>query len=149
MMKRVTIFLILVALSTVVQAGPKEDAIAAYDSFFVSFTNGNQDKIAGLFAPDAMFYGTSSTELVTSPEGVKAYFTRALVGPAVVKATQLSKTALLLSNDVVAISGTWQAERTIDGKIVINGPLRNTVVLHRRGDRWLIVQFHNSLTPKP
>jgi ketosteroid isomerase-like protein len=33
--------------------------------------------------------------------------------------------------------------------MVTAGPARNTVVMQRRGDRWLIVQFHNSPTPKP
>ena len=50
---------------------------------------------------------------------------------------------------VVVISGKWQSERTTDGKMVTAGPNRNTVALHKRGDRWLIVQFHNSPTPKP
>ncbi|MSQ60072.1 MAG: hypothetical protein EXR36_10630 [Betaproteobacteria bacterium] len=29
-----------------------------------------------------------------------------------------------------------------------NGPSRNTSVMHKRGDRWYIVQFHNSWKPK-
>jgi ketosteroid isomerase-like protein len=33
--------------------------------------------------------------------------------------------------------------------MVTAGPSRNTVVMQKRGDRWLIVQFHNSPTPKP
>jgi len=56
---------------------------------------------------------------------------------------------LVLSDSVVAISGKWQSERTIDGKMNTRGPARNTVVMHKRGDRWLIAQFHNSPTPKP
>lgn len=131
------------------QAGPREDAQAAYDGFFAAFTTGNHEKMAGLFAPDALFFGTSSPELVTSNEGVRGYFQRALAGPAVVKATPLGNTALALSDDVVIISGKWQSERTTDGKMVTAGPARNTVVMHKRGGRWMIVQFHNSPTPKP
>ena len=33
-----------------------------------------------LFAPDALFYGTGSSELVTTPEGIREYFVRALSG---------------------------------------------------------------------
>ena len=66
-----------------------------------------------------------------------------------VKARPFEQTALQLSDTVVAISGKWQSERTLDGKMVTAGPSRNTVVMQKRGDRWLIVQFHNSPTPKP
>ena len=144
--------LLLIALvgSTLAQAGPKEDALAAYESFFRSFTTGNQDQLAALFAPDALFYGTGSAEVVTTPEGVIAYFTRALSATrGEVKARPFESKALVLSDSVVAISGKWQSERTLDGKMVTAGPSRVTVVLQKRGDKWLIVQFHNSPTPKP
>ena len=131
-------------------AGPKEDALAAYQKFFEFFTTDNHDQIAALFAPDALFYGTGSTEVVTTKEGIREYFVAALTGKrGVVKATPFSQTALVLSENVVAISGKWQSERTLDGKMVTAGPSRNTVVMQRRGNQWLIVQFHNSPTPKP
>jgi ketosteroid isomerase-like protein len=106
--------------------------------------------MAALFAPDALFYGTSSSELVTTPDGVHKYFAAALSGArGELKARAFEPAALQLSDTVVVISGQWQTERTQDGKTVSGAPLRNTVVLHKRGDRWLIVQFHNSPTPKP
>ena len=144
--------LLLAALvwSTSVVAGPQEDALAAYDSFFASFTTGNQEQLAALFAPDALFYGTGSTEVVTSREGVVAYFSAALAATrGDTKATSFERKALVLSDSVVAISGKWQSERTLEGKMVTAGPSRVTVVLQKRGDKWLIVQFHNSPTPKP
>jgi len=131
-------------------AGPKEDALAAYQKFFDAFTTDNQDQIVRLFAPDALFYGTRSTELVTTSEGIRQYFVEALSGKrGSVKATPFEQAALALSDNVVAISGKWQSERTADGKMVTAGPSRNTVVMQKRADRWLIVQFHNSPTPKP
>jgi uncharacterized protein (TIGR02246 family) len=138
-----------IAWSTLVQAGPKEDALAAYDKFFVSFTTGNQAEVAALFAPDALFYGTGSAEVVNTPDGVVAYFTGALSGTrGEVRARQFDNRALVLSDSVVAISGKWQSERTLDGKMETAGPSRVTVVMQKRGDKWLIVQFHNSPTPK-
>ena len=143
-------FLIALAWSTLAQAGPGEDALAAYDKFFTSFTTGNQTQVAALFAPDAMFYGTGTAEVVTSPDGVIAYLTGALSGTrGEVSARPFENKALVLSESVVAISGKWQSERTLDGKMVTAGPSRVTVVLQKRGDKWVIVQFHNSPTPKP
>jgi uncharacterized protein (TIGR02246 family) len=131
-------------------AGPKEDALAAYQKFFEVFTTDNHDQVAALFAPDALFFGTQSAELVTTPEDVRSYFVRALSGTrGVVKARPFEQTALVLSDGVVAISGKWQSERTLEGKMTTAGPSRNTVVMQKRGERWLIVQFHNSPTPKP
>jgi uncharacterized protein (TIGR02246 family) len=133
-----------------VHAGPKEDALSANQKFFDLFTTDNHDQIVRLFAPDALFYGTRSTELVTTPEGIRQYFETALTGKrGSVKATPFGQTALVLSDSVVAISGKWQSERTSDGKMVTAGPSRITVVWQKRDDRWLIVQFHNSPTPKP
>jgi uncharacterized protein (TIGR02246 family) len=131
-------------------AGPKEDALAAYQKFFEAFTTDNHEEVVRLFAPDALFYGTRSTELVATPDGIRQYFVEALTGRrGAVKATPFEQTALVLSDSVVAISGKWQSERTLDGKMVTAGPSRNTAVMQKRGDRWLIVQFHNSPTPKP
>ena len=131
-------------------AGPEEDALAAYQRFFEAFTTDNHDGVAALFAPDALFYGTGSAEVVTTPAGIRRYFERALSGTrGTVKATPFTQKALVLSDTIVAISGKWQSERTLDGKMVTAGPSRNTVVMQRRGDQWLIVQFHNSPTPKP
>ena len=150
MLRKICVLLLLVVTATPVLAGPKEDALAAYQRFFTLFTTDNYEQLTALFAPDALFYGTGSSEVVTSPEGVRKYFVNALSGTrGVVKATPFEQTALALSDNVVVISGKWQSERTLDGKMVTNGPSRNTVVMQKRGDKWLIVQFHNSPTPKP
>lgn len=131
-------------------AGPKEEALAAYQTFFDLFTTDNHDRIVTLFAPDAMFYGTRSTELATTQDEIRQYFVEALTGTrGMVKASSFERTARVLSDSAVAISGKWQSERTSDGKMLTAGPSRITVVMQKRGDRWVIVQFHNSPTPKP
>ena len=77
---RLCLLLIGLVWTTWAQAGPKEEALAAYDQFFTLFTTGNQVQVAALFAPDALFYGTGSADVVTTPEGVTAYFAGALSG---------------------------------------------------------------------
>lgn len=150
MMNRSCFIFFALVWSTLIQAGPKEDALVSYDKFFTSFTTGNQNEVAGLFALDALFYGTGSAEVVTTPEGVIAYFTGALSGTrGDVRARAFDYKALVLSDSIVAVSGKWQSERTLEGKMTTAGPSRVTVLLQKRGDQWLIVQFHNSPTPKP
>ncbi len=149
MIRRLAVPFLLFLTCTPIFAGPKEDALAAYQGFFETFTTDNHDQIVALFAPDALFFGTGSTEVVTTREGIRQYFVGALTGTrGAVKATPFEQVALVLSDSVVAISGKWQSERTQDGKMVTAGPSRNTVVMQKRGGQWLIVQFHNSPTPK-
>jgi hypothetical protein len=112
-----------------IQAGPKEDALAAYEQFFTLFTTGNQIQLAALFAQMRCSMALVLADVVTTPEGVIAYFTRALSGTrGEVKARPFESTALLLSDTVGGISGKWQSERTLDGKMVYG----RTVTSHRR-----------------
>jgi len=148
-MKRLLALLFVLAFSSATYAGPREDALAAYEKFFAYFTTDNQDQLVTVFSSDAVFYGTISPELITTPEGIREYFVKALArSRGEVKAVLYGTTATLLTDDVVLVTATWQAERTLDGKTTTNGPSRNTSVMHKRGDRWLIVQFHNSWVPK-
>ena len=150
MISRWMILTLLFIGSSVALAGPKEDALAAYMKFFDTFTTDNHDQIAKLFAPDALFFGTTSPEVVTTQDGIRRYFVNALTGTrGAVKARPFEQTAMVLSDSIVSIAGKWQSERTLEGKMTTAGPSRNTVVMQRRGDQWLIVQFHNSPTPKP
>jgi hypothetical protein len=135
--------------SVAIQAGPKEDALAAYEKFFAYFTTDNHDQLVSVFSLDALFYGTISPELITTPQGIRGYFVKALSrSRGDVKANLFGTTAAVLSDEVVMVTATWQSERTLDGKMTTNGPSRNTSVMHKRGDRWFIVQFHNSWRPK-
>ena len=149
-MLRKCIFLLIFLLSLttpMVHAGAQEDAHAALEKFFAAFTLNNGATISTLFTPDALFYGTTSRELVTQPESVRRYFDNALLRGTALKATLLASTANVLNDNTVAISGAWQIERTVDGKTGVNGPLRVSVVMVKRGERWLIAQFHNSARP--
>ena len=119
-MRRVAVFACLLLLACDVNAGPVEDALAAYDKFFAAFTTENHEQITTFFAPDVQFsdvqfYGTNSTEVVTSREGIRKYFLGALTGTrGATKATQFDRTALALSDTVVAIlvNGSPNGRRT-------------------------------------
>jgi hypothetical protein len=148
-MKRLVVLLLAMACATPLWAGPKEDAFAEFEKFFAYFKTDNHDQLVSLFSSDALFVGTISPELVTTREPLREYFIKALSSSrGEVKANLFSTTATLLTNDVVLVTAAWQSERTLDGKMTTNGPSRNTSVMHKRGERWYIVQFHNSWKPK-
>jgi len=148
-MRPIALFLAATLWSTSLWAGPREDALATYEKFFEYFRTDNHDQLITLFSPDALFIGTISPALVTEREGVRAYFVKALSGErGSVEARLFDITATSLSDQVVLVTAAWQSERTRDGVMTTNGPSRNTAVMHKRGDRWFIVQFHNSWKPK-
>ena len=148
-MNRLFVFLAVMVWTTSTWAGPREDAPAEFEKFFEYFRTDNHDQLVSLFSTDALFIGTISPELVTTREPLREYFVKALSGTrGEVRANLFGTTATLLTDDVVLITATWQSERTLDGKTTTNGPSRNSSVMHRRGDRWYIVQFHNSWKPK-
>jgi hypothetical protein len=59
LMRTLLATLIGLLLTPIAKADPAEDAQAAFSKFFPSFVAHNQAEIAGMFAPDALFYGTS------------------------------------------------------------------------------------------
>ena len=132
-------------------AGPKEDAEAVFNKFLTEFTAANVDGVVGLFWPDALFWGTTMTDLAAKPDAVRAYFAPGMGTrkPNERKATSAGVSSVVISDTVVLISGLWQIEQLVDGKPTIGAPLRVSVAVTKRGDRWLMSQFHNSTMPVP
>ena len=132
-------------------AGPKEEAQAVFDNFLTEFTAANVDGVVGLFAPDALVWGTTMRDLATTPEAVRQYFSgMSKFKPNQRKASAIKPySALVLSDNAVLVSGMWQVEQVVDGKPTVGAPLRISITVVKRGDRWLIAQFHNSPRPNP
>ena len=130
-------------------AGPKEEGQAVFDKFLTDFTSANADDVAALFTPDALFWGTRATDLITTPEGIHQYFANAFKAFPGAKASVVSPASVtVLSDDAVVVSGIWQVTAEAAGKPVLL-QLRNSLAVVRRGDHWLIASFHNSLRPSP
>ena len=131
-------------------AGPKEDGQAIFDKFLTSYTAADIDAVVGLFWPDALFWGTQLPNLATTPEAVRDYFKELVKRkPNERKATLVeAPSVLVVSDSAVLISGLWQTESMVDGKPVVGAPLRISIAVTRRGDQWLMSQFHNSPRPQ-
>jgi len=152
MMRRLILTLACLALPISVFAGPKEDAQAVFDKFLAAFTAADVDGVVALFAPDALVWGTTMRELATTAQPVRQYFSNALgnLKPNQVTASAAGPYAtMVLSDTSVLMSGMWQIERVVDGKPTAGAPLRVSLAVVKRGDRWLIAQFHNSPRPNP
>jgi hypothetical protein len=104
------------------------------------------DGIVKLYAPDAMFVGTSSKAVVVKPEGIRSYFENALLINRPRGATLNDYAAMVLSDTAVVITGLDTVTGVRDGQpFSANG--RVTFVVAKRGSDWQIVHFHRSATP--
>jgi len=149
-MRRLLLIVTVLAFPLSAMAGPKEDAQAVFDKFLTEFTAANLEGVVGVFWPDAHFWGTTMTKLATTPGEVRQYFSDfSRFKPNERKATALGQiSATAVSDSVVLLSGTWQVDRIVDGQQRLT-PLRISLAVTKRGDRWAIAQFHNSPRPNP
>ncbi len=148
-MRRLLMLAILLCLPSLAFAGAKEEGQAVFDKFLADFSSANADDVASLFTPDALFWGTRATDLITTPEGIHQYFANAFKALPGAKASSVSPASVtVLSDDAVVVSGIWQVTGESGGKPVLL-QLRNSLAVVRRGDHWLIASFHNSLRPSP
>jgi uncharacterized protein (TIGR02246 family) len=146
-MRRFSLVAFFLCLPSLAMAGAKEDGQAIFDKFLAEFNSANADAIGNLFIPDALFWGTRATDLITTQEGIRQYFVNAFKRLPGAKASIVNPASVVvLSDDAVVVSGIWQVTAEADGKPTLV-QLRNSLTVVKRGDRWLIASFHNS--PRP
>ena len=75
----ITSALLIISLCSTAIAGPKEDALQVVEKWTKAFTDSDVDGIVKLHAPDALFLGTGSKTVVTTPEEIRKYFEQALL----------------------------------------------------------------------
>jgi uncharacterized protein (TIGR02246 family) len=137
---------ITLSLGSSAVTDPKEDAFQVLDKWIQAFNASDIDGIVSLYAPDALFIGTGSTEVGTNTEYFRKYF-QSLKRDMPRGARLESYSALELSSTVVLISGMDSVSGTKDG-VIFNRPGRTSFVLAKREDNWRIVQFHRSAMPQ-
>jgi uncharacterized protein (TIGR02246 family) len=137
---------LLMSLSSVAIAGPKEGALQVLEKWAKAFTDSDVDAIVKLHAPDALFMGTQSKTVVVKTEGIRAYFENALLNNRPRSAKQTDYTTIVLSDTAVAVSGLDALTGVRDGK-TFGATGRVTFVVAKRGADWQIVQFHRSPVP--
>lgn len=128
------------------QSNPEAEASAVFETFLVAMTNTDMDTVTSLFTEDALFWGTGSQSLVTTPAGVAAYFEpvgRNEPGATIARARDYS--VKVISDELVLISGMWE--------VVPRGqnsgtPLRVSMAIALRDGQWKVIQFHNSAVPR-
>jgi len=115
-------------------AGPQEDGQAVFEKFLGDFTAANPDAMAAHFAPDALFWGTNSRDLISGTNSIRQYFFDAFKRLPGAKATPVGKvSALMIADNVMTVSGIWQVERMVEGKAVIRASCKTCGIERARG----------------
>jgi uncharacterized protein (TIGR02246 family) len=131
-------------MSTAVSA--REHALGIIDRWSRAFAESDVDGIVGLYAPDALFIGTSSTMVVSETAGIRTYFEDALLSRRPRGAAVIDPSVLVLSDDAVLVTALNTTTGVQDGRS-FTMPGRVSFVITRRGDDWKIVHFHRSAIP--
>jgi uncharacterized protein (TIGR02246 family) len=134
------------ALASPAMAGPEDEAMKVVEKWAVAFNASDVDTIVGLYAPDALFLGTGSRTVVTTPAGIRSYFEAALLTDRPRGAALESHSILVADAGAVVITGLDVTTATRDGQTLRN-PGRVTFIVATRGAEWKIVHFHRSSVP--
>lgn len=134
--------MLLAATPALADDTPAIDAATA--QWISAFNRKSVADIVALYAPDAVFFGTSSPVLRHTPAQVLDYF-KAL--PTLGDSTiALGEHRVQVLGDVAISTGYYTRTATENGK-TITSPARFTFVYARRDGRWVIVNHHSSALP--
>ena len=137
---------LLLSLSTSSFAAPADEALQAAQRWTKAFTEADVEGILGLYEPDALFMGTLSKTVVTTPEGVRKYFEAALLNDRPRTAKVLEQSTAVLSDMAVVITGLDVVTGTRDGATTTSNG-RFTFVIVKKPTGWKIVHYHRSAVP--
>jgi uncharacterized protein (TIGR02246 family) len=143
--------LLLLACATVLAGATPTPAAAqpaaALKAWVEAFNTRDPKQIVALYAPDAVFWGTTAKTIATTPAQVWDYFKDAGQRPF----TRVSIDAQheRVYGNIAIVSGAYTFSDVRDGVASNVRPARFTIVFRRDGDRWLIVDHHSSRVPEP
>jgi len=151
-MRGVTAIVALVVLAacqtigTGLRGNEQGEVQAATAAWATAYDSRDPSRIVNLYAPEAVFWGTSSATLRDSPETILDYFKDAPKRPNA-RVRIITQEIRLLGDSAVS-AGAYTFSDLRDGKPVEN-PARFTFVFRKAGGRWMIVHHHSSRMPSP
>ena len=146
-MKNLIAALLLLAagLPLAAMADDKSDVEAATARWLDAFNRKSSADIVALYAPDAVFFGTSSPVLRDRPELVADYFKGlATLGDSLIS---MGDHRVQVFGRVAINTGFYTRTSVEEGREVKN-PARFSFVYEKRGGQWLIVNHHSSAFPQ-
>jgi uncharacterized protein (TIGR02246 family) len=141
------LLLLLLAVPVAATAAPARataDVEAATQRWISAFNRKSTDEIVALYAPDAVFQGTSSPVLRDSPALVRDYF-KGLANLG--NSTMATGEHRVQVFGDIAINSGYYTRTSVDNGETTQSKARFTFVYARRHGTWLIVAHHSSALP--
>ena len=122
----------------------KDQVAAATAAWVAAYDSRDPARISAQYAPDAVFWGTSSKTVRANPAAIAEYFkdagkrpdARALIGEQHIR----------VYGDVAVATGYNTFSDIREGKRTPN-PARFSMVFHKRDGKWILVDHHSSRIP--
>ena len=144
-MRRVLVLALVSLMAPVVTlAAPQDDVTAAMRAWAEAYNSRDPQKIQALYAPDAVFWGTSSPTLRDTPVLIGEYFKNSPSQPNA--RVELGDFKVRVWGDTAASTGSYTFTDMRDGQTV-RRPARFSFVFHKQNGRWMIVDHHSSSVP--
>lgn len=120
---------------------------AATAEWIETFNSRDAARIAALYAPEAVFWGTISPTIRTTPEQILEYFVASATRRPTLRMT-LGEQHVRVYGDIAFNAGYYTSRFVEDGREIVS-PMRFSFAYRRIGARWMIVNHHSSRIPAP
>lgn len=127
-------------------AGEEQRVKDAASGWVAAYNSRDPARIVAYYEKDAVFWGTTSSKIRTTPEQILEYFKDAPKRPDARVA--IVDQEVRVAGDMAFSAGTYTFSDTRDGKPVTN-PSRFTFVFRNRDGQWRLVHHHSSRMPAP
>ena len=104
-------------------------------------------RIAALYHPEAVLWGTTSPAIVTTPEGVRQYCAGTCAANMQLK-VKVDQQFVRVYGDAAINSGSCTVAYVANGRSG-SFPARYSFTCRRAGNQWLIVDHHSPRVPAP
>ncbi len=121
------------------------EVTAATAAWVEAFNARDAERIAALYAPDAVFWGTISPTLRLTPEAVLEYFQSSVTRRPKLRMTLVDEHPRVYG-DIAINTGAYTSREPRDGGEVVQAS-RFTFVYRRQEGRWMIIEHHSSRVP--
>lgn len=125
----------------------RQEVLAATAAWIEAFNTRDPQRIAALYAPDAVFWGTVSPTIRTTPREILEYFEASAARRPTLRMS-LGEQHVRLYGDLAINSGDYSS-RYMDGNNEIVTRMRFTFAFRKSGEGWMIVNHHSSRMPAP
>jgi len=123
----------------------RADIAAVTKSWESAFNDCSPERLAALYHPDAVLWGTVAQTIISTPAGVRQYFDRACAAKQPFKVA-IGEQFIRVYGDTAVNSGTYTFSRTVDGQLR-SGGARYSFTYRKVSGTWIIADHHSSLIP--